>query len=314
MRISLSASESIGLECGLMLPRNSHGFWGLALLLVACNRPDLLSDSPTSTPRPLTLEEIETVVVATLVAEGEMTAAARPSDTPVPAGPSPTPTDPSGVPTELPTELSNCLVVSNFLNLRDGPGVVYEPPLQTLTSGTVLIPFAKNGDGSWLEVQVQGESTTGWVSADGQFISCNFDPSGLPQGQILPTPAPTNTSTQAPTLTPTPTYTPSPTITPCPKLTNATLDASVNIGTNAVTLTWGSQGGCGPIDGTITATYNGEGSPYQTYKVKGQSGKLTDNPPGGRCGSFNVQYSLVLRDNSGQTVNASKTANVYWLC
>ena len=293
-----------------MLTRKLSGFWGLVLILAACNRPDLVSDPPTSTPRPLTLQEIETVVVATLVAEGEMTAAARPTNTSVPDEPSPTPTGTAEGPTAVPTELPSCRVVSNFLNLRSGPGVVYEPPLQTLTSGTVLIPFAKNGDGSWLEVQLQGESITGWVSAGGQFISCSFDPSGLPQGQIPPTPIPTNTSTP----TSTPTYTPSPAVTPCPKFTNATLSASVNIGTNAVTLTWGSQGGCGPIDGTITATYTGEGAPYQTYKVQGQSGKLTDNPPGGRCGSFDIQYSLVLRDNSGQTLNANKTANVYWLC
>ena len=289
------------------------------LILAACNRPDLVDPTLTAT---LTLEEIEALVGAALIDEGEMTEAAQPSDTPAPAEPSQTPAEtPSSpdevsteLPTEAPTETPSCLVVSSFLNLRSGPGVVYDPPIQTLTSGTVLIPFAKNGDGSWLEVQLQGESTAGWVSAAGQFVSCNFNPSGLPQGQIPPTPTPTNTSTPAPTPTSTPTYTPSPTITPCPKFTNAFLTASVDIGSNAVRLTWGSQGGCGPINGTITATYKGEGSPYKTYKVQGQSGKLTDNPPGGRCGSFDVQYSLVLSDNSSQTLNANTTANVYWLC
>ncbi len=135
---------------------------------------------------------------------------AQPSDTPTPPKPSPTATNTPVTPTEVPTEAPSCLVVANALNLRYGPGVIYKPPLQTLSAGTVVLPFAKNGDGSWLEVQLEGESTTGWVSAGGQFISCNFDPSGLPQGQIPPTPTPAPTST--PKLTENPT--PSPTFEP----------------------------------------------------------------------------------------------------
>lgn len=135
---------------------------------------------------------------------------AQPSDTPTPLEPSPTATNTPVTPTEVPTEAPSCIVVANALNLRYGPGVVYKPPLQTLPAGTVLLPFAKNDDGSWLEVQLEGESTTGWVSAGGQFISCNFDPSGLLQGQIPPTPTPAPTST--PKLTDNPT--PSPTFEP----------------------------------------------------------------------------------------------------
>ena len=206
---------------------------GVALSLAACNRPDLVDPAATPTPRLLSLEEIETAVAATLAFEGKMTAAAQPSDTPVPTEePTATPSARPESPTETPTEVPSYLVVSNALNLRHGPGLVYAPPLQTLTSGTVLLPFAKNGDGSWLEVQLQGESTTGWVSAAGQFVSCNFDPSSLPLGQVPPTPTPTKTLTPAPTLTPTATFTPSATVTPCPKFTNPLIKASVNVGTN----------------------------------------------------------------------------------
>lgn len=288
-----------------MSSRCSLRYWGPAaalLLLAACNRPDLVDPTATPTPRPLSLEEIETAVVATLVAEGQI---ARPSDTPTPTEePTATPSDTPEGPTDTPTEVPSCLVVSNTLNLRYGPGLAYAPPLQTLTSGTVLLPFAKNADGSWLEVQLQGESTTGWVSSAGQFVNCNFDPSGLPLGQIPPTPTPTKT------LTPTPTLTPSPTNTPCPKFTNATLSARA--GSTGVDLTWGTSGGCGPYEGVITVTYEGESDPYAKYEVKASSGKLFDPR---RCeGSFTITYTLTLTDSSGQTVTANDTVNVTWIC
>ena len=64
---------------------------GVALILAACNRPDLADPTDTPTPRPLSLGEIETMVVATLRVEGRLTAAARPSDSPAPELPSATP-------------------------------------------------------------------------------------------------------------------------------------------------------------------------------------------------------------------------------
>ncbi|MCH8878019.1 MAG: SH3 domain-containing protein [Chloroflexi bacterium] len=188
-----------------MLARVPIRFWGQAavlLLLTACNLSELVDPTPTPT---LTLEEIEALAGPALIAEEEMTESARPSDTPTPPEPSPTATNTPVTSTEVPTVAPSCLVVASALNLRYGPGVAYEPPLKTLPAGTVLLPFAKNGDGSWLEVQLEGELTAGWVSAGGQFISCNFDPSGLPQGQIPPTPAPTSTLklTDIPTSSPT---------------------------------------------------------------------------------------------------------------
>ena len=244
-----------------------------------------------------------------------MTASEKPSDTPIPV--QPTSTDTPAGPTETPTEVLSCLVVSNVLNLRYGPGLVYAPPLQTLTAGTVLLPFAKNADGSWLEIQLQGEPTTGWVSSGGQYVSCNFDHLGLPLGQIPPTPTPTITPTPAPTFTPSPTDKPTtaaPTNTPCPKFTNATLNATVDARTNAVNLTWGTTGGCGPYEGTLTATYKGEGSPYATYGIEAASGKLTDTPPV-RCeGRFTIVYTLSLNDGSGQSIVANTSADVDWIC
>ncbi|MFQ5943357.1 MAG: hypothetical protein ACE5JF_07375, partial [Anaerolineales bacterium] len=185
-----------------MLGRIPLRFWGQAavlLALAACNRPDLVDPTSTQTPLPLSLEEIETAVVATLLAEGEATAAARQSATPVPTVPTATPSDTPVGPTETPTEIPSCIVVSNFLNLRFGPGLVYDPPLKTLSSGTVLLPFARNADGSWLEVSLVDSLDTGWVSAAGQFVECNREPLSFPLGVIPATPIPTNTPT--PTLT-----------------------------------------------------------------------------------------------------------------
>ena len=240
-----------------------------------------------------------------------MTAAARPSDTPTPTEePTATPSDTPEGPTETPTEVPSCLVVSNSLNLRYGPGLPYAPPLQTLSSGTVLLPFAKNGDGSWLEIQLQGESTTGWVSSAGQFVSCNFDPSGLPLGQIPPTPTPTKTLTPTPTLTPSATDKPTTTNTPCPKFTITMFTARA--ASSGVDLTWGTSGGCGPYEGFIAVTYEGESDPYANYEVKGASGKLFDPR---RCeGSFTITYALTLTDGSGQTVTANDIVKVTWVC
>ena len=61
----------------------------VSLILAACNRPDLVEPTLTAT---LTFEEIVALVGAALIDEGKMTEAAQPSDTPVPAEPSPAPT------------------------------------------------------------------------------------------------------------------------------------------------------------------------------------------------------------------------------
>ena len=293
----------------------SWGLLAVPLILAACNLPVSADPTATPTPKPLTLDEIETAVVATLEAEAQMTASAKPSDTPVPAQPTSTASDTPAGPTETPTDVPICLVVSNALNLRYGPGLVYAPPLQTLTAGTVLHPFAKNADGSWLEIQLQGEPTTGWVSSGGQYVSCNFDPSGLPLGQIPPTPTPTITPTPAPTFTPSPTDRPTSAPTTCPNLNKTTLNASEELvkGKWVINLAWGSVGGCGPITGTITATFSDQRAPYATYSVKGGSGKLTEIPLERSPGTYTIEYILKIEDSTGQTDTASAKVPVYWI-
>ena len=84
--------------------------------------------------------------------------------------------------------------------------------------------------------------------------------------------------------------------------------------TNAVNLAWGTTGGCGYYEGSLTAIYKGDDSPYETHGIKTASGKQTDNPPV-RCeGIFTIVYTLTLRDSSGQTVTANATTEVTWIC
>jgi len=78
-----------------------------------------------------------------------------------------------------------------------------------------------------------------------------------------------------------------------------------------ISVTWESSDGCAPFTGTLTATYKGDSSPYATYKIEDQSGKLTDNPKV-RCGGT-IVYLLTLKDGSGKTVSVSNS-DVYWLC
>ena len=104
-----------------------------------------------------------------------------------------------------------CLVSSN-VNLRSGPGTVYEPPVKVLTTGTELEPLSYSAtgfpDSQWVEVKVVPSGETGWVST-GNLANCNLILTELPSGAIPPTPtsSPTPTPTTTPTLTPTPTPT-----------------------------------------------------------------------------------------------------------
>jgi hypothetical protein len=185
----------------------------VGLLLLACG------STPVNTPTPdlvATQVAVEKAAAATLTAEAreseEKTSPdeIQATETPVPT---PSPTTPvvgdtliSAQPTEAPTS-PQCTVATNGLKLRSGPGTVYEPPLKSLSQGTLLKPLTRISDNTWIEAQVQDTNEVGWVGADAQFISCNIDISGLSLGQIPPTPI----------LPPTPTPTPVPAI-PTPPL------------------------------------------------------------------------------------------------
>lgn len=76
------------------------------------------------------------------------------------------------------------------LNLRTGPGEIYDPPVRLLPRNTALAPlaFSPTGfpSGQWLEVQVEGSGERGWVSAGSQFVSCGVDLAQLPLASSIP--------------------------------------------------------------------------------------------------------------------------------
>jgi hypothetical protein len=137
--------------------------------------------------------------------------------------PDPRDPDPGKVPTptNTPTPVPECIVQTDGLNLRSGPGQIYAPPLAALRNGSALKPLAYSdisypSSGRWIQGQIAGTASVGWVSA--AYVRCNIDVSALPVGQAPPpptnTPTPTWTPTWTPTATPTPTPTPTNTITP----------------------------------------------------------------------------------------------------
>jgi hypothetical protein len=190
----------------------------MGLLLLACG--------PSTTPTPdlvATQVAVEKAAAATLTAEAPTEEADSAPQTSPPEETVPTPTStliPAPQPaddtiqsaelTETPSPSPLCTVVTEGLNLRTGPGTVYEPPLGAMPQGMALIPLAFNPigfpNGQWLQVEAQDSGQTGWVSAGPQFVECNVDVTGLPPGIAPPTPTPIPTPTAIP-----PTNTPPPT-------------------------------------------------------------------------------------------------------
>ncbi len=84
--------------------------------------------------------------------------------------------------------------VQQDLNLRSGPGTAYNPPIAILKAGTKLVPSGYNSQGVpsglWVQVQVEGTSQTGWVSAGIQYVSCNLELASLPAVAVPPPPKP----------------------------------------------------------------------------------------------------------------------------
>ena len=131
---------------------------------------------------------------AVATAEAATPAAATPiptvSEQPTEAAATPTPALVAS-PT-LPPAAAVCRVISG-VNLRPGPGIVYEPVLAALGANIEMTPLAFVAvgypQGPWLQVQVPATGQVGWVSALPQYVQCTVDPATLPPpGVIPPTP------------------------------------------------------------------------------------------------------------------------------
>ena len=159
----------------------------LGLVLAAC--------SPSAGQGTATRETEEQVAVVTPTAGVPDATQAPPTatHTPLPAPASPTATTAPQVVAATATPVPICTVRAGLLNLRSGPGTVFEPPLTTLPQGTQLEPLGFSAVGfpenDWIEVRVRQSGQVGWVSASPQFVACNVDPTSLPPATPPPTPA-----------------------------------------------------------------------------------------------------------------------------
>ena len=104
--------------------------------------------------------------------------------------PAPSPTTPPPGPTA--TSGPQCTVLQS-LNLRNGPGTAYNPPLGALEAQTRLVPIGYEPEGvpggAWVQVQ-DPDGRTGWVSAGADFVECNVDLTTLPRVDVGPPPPP----------------------------------------------------------------------------------------------------------------------------
>jgi uncharacterized protein YraI len=127
-----------------------------------------------------------------------------------------------------------CLV-SSSVNLRSGPGTVYEPPVTMLNTGTELEPISYSAtgfpDGQWVEVKVVPSGETGWVST-GFLANCNVQVTELPSGTIPNTPTPEFAVSDI-TLS----VNPSASVGACPKVFQFTAQVTANQSGN-VTYQW----------------------------------------------------------------------------
>jgi hypothetical protein len=121
----------------------------------------------------------------------------RPTATPTPAQAQPT-AEPTEEPTQEPTEEATatptpaiagdlqifCMVTSEHLNMRPGPGTQFNPPVTVLNNGDLLIVTGRNADASWLQADLVDAdlqtTASGWVSASDKYLFCLGDVNGAP--------------------------------------------------------------------------------------------------------------------------------------
>jgi hypothetical protein len=165
-------------------------------------------------------QTVAAIAVAQTVAAltGAATPTAAPGQTDLPPAPTPlitstaapadaTVSPPTATISQPPPEAAvSCTTISG-VNLRSGPGLVYEPPVGAIGANASLRPIAyvPSGfpQGAWLLVEIVAVGQTAWVSAGPQFVRCTVDPATLPPPAVIPpTPRPPATSPPTPTATP----------------------------------------------------------------------------------------------------------------
>ncbi|MCE7987568.1 MAG: SH3 domain-containing protein [Caldilinea sp. CFX5] len=103
--------------------------------------------------------------------------------------PTPTHLSPTVTPVHTQTAEAHCIVQTDVLNVRSGPGTAYDPPLGSVVRGMELRMLSRNFDSTWIEVMALSTGLRGWVSGNNRFISCNPAISSLPLSTPSATPA-----------------------------------------------------------------------------------------------------------------------------
>ncbi|HVN55632.1 MAG TPA: hypothetical protein VMT46_14960 [Anaerolineaceae bacterium] len=159
------------------------------LLTAACNYPGNSTPvvitvvvQPTSIP-PTEIAQAPSQVPPTQEATSTVGIPSTGEDTPAPNPPTQT-VEPAG---------PQCTIQQN-VNLRKGPGKVYDPPVTSFAKGAVVIPTGYQAQGfpggAWVQVNDPASNTTGWISAGPQFIVCTVDMTALGTADFPPTPKP----------------------------------------------------------------------------------------------------------------------------
>ncbi len=146
----------------------------------------LVTASSTSAPT----GELTNAPTETPTSTPTLTVTPTSSSTKTPMLPSPTPTQ-TATPTPTPEAV---VVATNGLNLRYGPGIVYDPAIGYLSNGDILDVKGRIANSEWIQVVSSRLSVEGWVSAKPEYVQINVDLDSIPiVVELPPTPAPTPT-------------------------------------------------------------------------------------------------------------------------
>lgn len=150
------------------------------------------------------------------------------------------------------------VVAANGLNLRFGPGIIYDPPIGYLRSGDILDIKGRIVSNEWIQVvPASNPEMLGWVSAWDEYVEINVEWDNIPIVEAPP----------LPTSTPTP---PAPVLAHAPTLLkppNGTYTAL----RNRLDLEWMWDGTLGPDDYyrvEIWNKYNNFSTPIDVAWVK----------------------------------------------
>lgn len=215
----------------------------------------------------------------------------------------------SGVPAIDPNDPTCRALTNTGLNLRSGPGTVYDR-VGLVAGGAVVPIIGRIGDNSWW--QIRYGITVGWIS--GQYTSIYGICSSVPIISVPPTPTPTgSTPTAVATITRTPTPVPTITVTPG----KADLVISSIAGPTNTTVA------ASPVTYSVTITNTGSGpSGSFANKVRlptGMDGDLgvVSNLNAGESISLTIEityttptsYTLIAMVDTGAQVNEVSEVN-----